>query len=318
MHSFFFFLLAIATFAFAEGEEAADLDFSPHPTPWFTGPLLTPSAQTVQMGHVKFDTYLETRVKQGHYDAHWHLFSEDNFYTELLRFKIKIGLADRLEFELIPRVIVQETEGVHSANIGDMPVDLNVQILSPKGKKWGPFLKLIMRASVPFGKYRKLNPYKLRTDETGNGCWFPGPGLVSSYIWHISGFHYIQFRSYAEYRFGTPVHVIGLNAYGGDRKTRGTVYPGNYLILSSALEYTLTQRWALACDFLYETHQRNRFSGVFGEKINRLSRDEFSLAPAFEYSWSKDLGFTGGVWFSLAGRNCPQFVNGIMTVKAYF
>lgn len=315
---FCFFSLFFIGSVFADEQEVHNMYFGDHPTPWFTGPLLAPSANTVLPGHVKLQPYLNTRVIVGDYDSHWHVVPRDNFYTEELRFKTKIGIAKRLDFEFSPILLYRETQGRHSVNIADLPLVLNIQILSSKALGRGPALKLGLRADIPTGKYQKLDPAKKRTDETGTGCWFPGVSLSCSNIWYISGFHYFEIRALAQYRVGVPVHVKGLNTYGGDQYTRGTAYPGNYLILDTAVEYSLTQRWALACDFVYLHRNRDRFFGKNGTFMRHPSAEEFSVAPAIEYSWSKNMGVVGGVWFSVAGRNIAQFINGMLSLNAYF
>lgn len=303
---------------FGDEQESHDMYFGSHPIPWLTGPLLAPSAHTVKPGHVKLQPYLNTRVKVGNYNSHWHAVSRDNFYTEELRFKTKIGIAKRVDFEFSPIVLYRETLGRHTMNIGDMPLVLNIQILNPIKLGEGPALKLGIRADVPIGKYQKLNPSKMRTDEMGAGCWFPGASFAASNIWYISGFHYLEIRIFGEYRFGVPVHVKGFNAYGGDKYTRGIVYPGNYFMLDTAFEYSLTQRWAIACDLVYSHCNRDRFSGKSGSFMKNPSSEELSMAPAIEYSWKDNLGIIGGIWFSFAGRNIDQFINGMLSLNAYF
>ena len=302
----------------ADEEETLDMVFAPNPVPWFTGPLLAPSAHTVRPGHIKIQPYFNTFVMEGDYDSHWHVISRPNFYDVNLRVQTKVGLCKRLDFQITPMVRYRETQGQHSFNVGDLPVSLNVQILAARKLGDGPNLKLLLRANIPTGKYRNLNAHRLRTDAMGTGCWFPNGGLALSYIWHIQGFRYVEIRAFSAYYIGVPVHVKGINTCGGDPGTRGTVYPGNYLDIDVALEYSLSQRWALACDFFYEHFNRDRFSGKTTVATTRPSGEIFSLAPAIEYNWSKRFGVIGGVWFSVAGRNLPQFVNGMLSVAAHF
>ncbi len=314
-------ILGVVFFGFLFGDEQETHEsglFTPGQAPWFTGPLLAPSAQTVRPGHLKFQPYLNCFVNVGHYNQHWKSHSRDNFYDLNLRLQTKFGLSNHLDFQLVPRFVYRETQGCHDLHLGDMPLDLNVQILRPESLDRGVFLKLALRANAPLGKYEHLNPAKKRTDVSGSGCWFPGVGLVLSHLWHIEDFHYVEFRGLAEYRFGVPVSVKGVNAYGGDKNTKGTVYPGNYLTLNTGIQYNFTRHWAFACDFRYSHNHKDRFSGRGSKNTKHPSSEVLSLAPAIEYNFSQNLGVIGGVWFSLIGRNTHQFVNGMFSVVSYF
>ncbi len=292
--------------------------FGANAEPWFTGPLLAPSAKTVYPGHVKFQPYFENTIKLARYDSSWQLQSRKQFYTGMLRVKTKVGLLDRLDFQFTPRVILEKTQGQQSINFGDLPIGLNIQVLRPKTQEEGPFVKLLLRANIPTGDYQDLNTHKERTDMTGSGSWFPGGGFSFSNLWHFSKRHFLEFRLVSEYRFGVPVSVKGLNAYGGEKGTKGRVFPGNRFYVNGAVQYSFTQRWAFACDFIYSHSGRNRFSGKKGDLIKKASSDLFSLAPAIEYNWSQRFGAIAGVWFSLAGRNADLFINPMLSFTAYF
>lgn len=305
-------LLIISMSIFAEDIETQDMDFYPNPVPWFTGPLLAPSARVVKPGHLKLQFYVNTLVKTGHYDSHWQAHSLDNFYSEQVRAQVKFGLFDRVDFQAVPRIVYQWTEEASAFNIGDMPLSLNLQILAPKTLDDGPSLKLSFLVNAPIGKYQHLNRHKKRTDHTGSGCWFPGLGLNLSQFWYLSGPHYLEIRVTSAYRFGVPVLARGFNAYGSEK---GTIYPGSYFVFDTGLQYSFTQKWGAACDFRYEHHHRTRSNRT---SMKDRAGEEFSLAPALEYNFSKSVGIIGGVWFTIAGKNMPQFVNGMLSITAYF
>lgn len=311
-----YFLCLISLFS--DEEETLDIDFKPNPTPWFTGPLLAPSGRVLKPGHVKLQPYFDTFVDVAEYDKHWHARGIDNFYHINLRVQTKFGVIKNVDFQLAPIFVVNETQGVHSENIGDLPIDLNIQLFRAMHGSGYPALKLALRANVPIGKYQHLSVHKKKTDVTGSGCWFPGPGLVYSSLWHLNGIHYLSGRISSEYRIGVPVRVKGRSVYGGDAKTRGVVYPGNYFNLDTSFEYNFTQNWAIACDFRYSHFNKTRSSGEKAKMLKKPSKELFSLAPAIEYNFSKTLGMIGGVWFSLAGRNTGKFINGMISIEAHF
>jgi hypothetical protein len=254
----------------------------------------------------------------GEYDKHWHKEGTDNFYDINLRVQTKVGVVKNLDVQVSPIFVYRQTEGARSINMGDLPLDVNIQLFKIQTINGYPALKLALRANAPTGKYQHLSVHKEKTDATGSGCWFPGAALIFASLWHLKGIHYLGWRMYTEYRIGVPVHIKGRSAYGGDGATRGIVYPGNYLIFDTSLEYSFTQNWAIACDFRYMHTNRLRSSGSKAKMLRAPSKEEFSLAPAIEYNFTKTLGMIAGVWFSIAGRNTPQFINGMLSFEAHF
>jgi hypothetical protein len=304
---------------FAGEEETQDILFQNYPVPWFTGPLIAPSGYTVKPGHFKLQSYFDIFVDVGRYNSHWKSESIPNFYNLTLRCNFKAGLTKWMDVQIVPRVSYKETQEKDSAGFGDLPFGFNFQLIKSEiiSDPW-PAVKLILGASIPTGKYEKLNPSRKGTDAMGNGCWYPEVAFVVSKLIYLSGIHYLETRLYTVYRIGTPTSVKGISVYGGDKTTHGVAYPGNIFIGDVALEYNLTQRWALACDFYYLHRNKNRFSGKTVLPAISPSQEQFSLAPAIEYNWSKNVGAIGGIWFSVAGRNAPRFINGILSVNAYF
>ena len=311
-------LLLGFAFLLADEEGTHDLSFAGYPTPWFTGPLIAPSGYTAQAGHFSVQPFLDAFVTIGGYNSHWKSYSTPNFYNTNLRVRLKAGVTGWLDLQLTPQIFYQETQGAHSVNIGDFLAAINIQLLTSQLKDPWPAFKLMLHARIPSGKYQNLRTSLKGTDATGVGCAFPEASLTISKLWHLSQIHFLELRVVPAYRIGTPTSVHGLNVYGGDSSTRGTEYPGNIFSLDTAIQYNFTQSWACACDLYYLHTNHNRFSGKTSSSMTSPSREQLSLAPALEYNWSKNVGLIAGIWFSLAGRNTSQFVNGILSLNAYF
>lgn len=315
---FLFVFFAFISFLCSDEIETFDINFAPNPTPWFTGPLLAPSGRVESPGKVKLQPYFNTFVNVGEYNKHWHTEGRDNFYDINLRVQTKVGVVKNLDVQVVPHFVYRRTQGEQSVNIGDLSLDLNIQLVKLQKINGYPALKLALRSNAPIGKYQHLSARKERTDATGTGCWFPGAALAFSSIWHLKGVHYLGWRLFGEYRLGVPVHVKGRSVYGGDSSTRGTVYPGNVLTCDTAVEYNFTQNWAFACDLRYTHSNRTRSSGKKAQMLKGPSREAFSLAPAIEYNFTHSFGMIGGVWFSVAGRNYPKFINGMLSCEMHF
>ncbi len=291
---------------------------------WFTGPLLSPPGYTVKPGHVNIQPYTSVNITTGTYNNHWKAHSTDNFYSTNEQIQTRIGLAKGLDFQIFPQVYFNKTKNKHYTGFGDLPVGINIQLLTTTIKDPWPAIKLTLRANAPTGKYQHLNPNKKGTDAIGAGSWLPAGSLILAKLWNTSGTHFLESRLYINYQIGTAVLVKGLNSYGGAKNTKGFVYPGNVLTVDAAFQYNLAQNWDLACDFYYTYSNKNRFSGNPGTlangtkaKMTNPSKETWSIAPALEYNWSSNIGLIAGVWFSLAGRNSSEFMNPMIALNIY-
>ncbi len=316
----------MCVFALAADEQATqNISFGHRSEAWFTGPLIAPSGYTVKPGHVNVQPYQFVTVDTGVYSPHWGVVDKPNFYTLNLVVPSKVGIYNGFDFHVVPSASYNKTEGVGSFAFGDMPFGFSFQLLFSEFEDPWPAIKLTVRASVPSGKYQQLSESRLKTDVGGTGSWEPGVSLIFGKLWNTHGIHYLETRLSMNYRIETPVHVRGFNVYGGSADTRGIVYPGNVFTIDGAIEYNFTKRWAFACDAVYTHVNRTDFSGRAGTlsdgtpgTITGSSTEQFSLAPAIEYNLSRSYGFIGGVWFSFAGRNAPQFASGILSFDANF
>ena len=114
------------------------------------------------------------------------------------------------------------------------------------------------------------------------------------------------------------VHVHGLNSYGGGPGTHGKVRRGHAYSFDFGYEFSFTQRWVLALDVVYNYAQKTRFSGRATAPVGGPFSDQLSLAPAIEYNVNENLGFLGGVWFTVWGRNSLNFLSGIFSFTYTF
>jgi hypothetical protein len=296
---------------------------SPLQPPWFTGPIIAPSGHVIPFGHANIEPYFYTNVATGAYNSHWKSHSTPNFYNLLTQVPIQIGIVPNWDFQFAPQFSWNHIDGASHWALNDLPFAFDYQLVNDVFGEWWPAIKLSFKASIPWGKYQKLNPNDKGTDDGGSGSWNPGLGLTFSHLYHFTGVHFLSARLAFGYTVPNAVHVKGFNAYGGGHHTHGTVYPGYVFNSDIGLEYSLTQRWALALDIYYQHNNHTRFSGHKGStdgvpnSIGGPSSEQFSLAPAIEYNWSINLGIIAGVWFSVAGRNTADFINGVIAINVY-
>ena len=287
--------------------------------PWLTGPLLAPSGHNVPQGHVNIEPYLYWTQYRGFYDHNYKFVGTHHFTSVTLQVPFQFGILPATEFDVVPQVFYNYSQGQTSWEFGDLGLVLSFQLLNDKqGQAWPPAIKLRFSANAPTGKFDHLNPHKKGTDIGGGGSWAPNVGVVFSNLYHFSGPHFLAMRTFLSYGPTAPFSARGLNVYGGTKGTRGTVYPGGNLSANIGLEYSLSQAWTLALDLLYTYQAKNRFSGHdAGVSMRSPSSVNYSLAPAIEYNFTNRIGLIGGSWFTVAGRNSAQYINWVLALNVY-
>lgn len=287
--------------------------------PWFTGPLLAPSAHVVPPGYFNLEPYLFVTDTYGTFDSDWHGHSTPNTLQVNPLISFQIGLCNNIDLQTAPQMFYTRKEGKASTQFGDFPVGFDFQILKDRLGEWWPAIKIAVRETFPTGKYQKLNPNKNGTDGVGSGAYTTGFGLVFSRLFHLGGVHFLNSRLSFGYNIPSNVHVKGFNSYGGGHETRGTVRPGHTFSTIIGLEFTLALHWAFALDIANVYGNKTSFSGRRGTtstgstaSVGGPSFDQVSLAPAIEYNFNESMGIIAGAWFTVAGRNTTQFASGII------
>jgi len=294
--------------------------YAPDYNVWLTGPIVAPSGHSVAAPHVNYEPYFYYTQNCYTYDKHWNTHRIPTFTTFQVQPTFQIGVNSFMEFDIIaPQFSYNNTVKEHDWVLNDVPFGLGIQLVQDKpGKTWYPAVKLKLNATLPIGKYERFSSEKKGTDNGGGGNWNPSAGLVFSRLFWLTGKHYLAARYFFQYAVPLPVNVRGINAYGGARHTRGTVYPGNVFFTDLGLEYTVSQNWAFAFDLAYQHNNKQRFSGRSGGAAMRTpSREQISIAPAIEYNWNANVGAIFGPWFTIAGRNSTQFMSWILAINAY-
>lgn len=317
--SVFLLLLIHTTFAYADRASSPSSG-----GPWTTGPLLTPSAKVVPLGHVNAEPYIFTTAVQGFYNSNWQVEKDNHFSINLLAL-VQFGITSFMDFQINPGVVNNKAEGASSTRFNDLPFFLGFRLLEEDLDGWTPNIKFMIRENLPTGKYQKLNPNKRGTDSSGSGAWSTAPGLLFSKQYHLGGRHFFIPRASIFYTMAPPIPVKGFNTYGGGFGTEGKVRPGHILTTTIAFEYTLTQRWVLALDVVNAYSAATKFSGKAGTTaygtpatVGNGSSEQLSLAPALEYNWNANIGVIAGCWFTVAGRNAEDFTSGVIALNIYY
>ncbi len=297
--------------------------------PWFTGPLLTSSGHVVPEGHANYEPYIYWFVDKGGYTKHWkYKASPPTFRAGLSQTALQFGIFPGVEIDFIPQILYNNSAGKHMWRIADQPFAMAFQLLMDEKDSWWPAIKMRVSATIPLGKYDRLDPHKFLTDFGGLGTWSPTIGFVTVKIFNFGNDHFLAWRTAYNFAITTPISVHGLSVYGGVpsvdgiKGTRGTVYPGCIFVTQQGFEFSLNHNWVLALDLQYQHSNRTRFSGRSpkGTKPGGPSAELFSIAPALEYNFSANIGVIAGPWFTVAGRNdnlTDEFLAWVFAINIY-
>ncbi|MCB1109767.1 MAG: hypothetical protein KDK64_02210 [Chlamydiia bacterium] len=294
-----------------------------HPAyvPWFTGTLLPPSAVNASPGHPILAPFVSFTVTYGEYDDNWNFKGTPNTWAINPYLEYLFGINDHIGVDIYASFISNFKKGQSSTHLQDTTLLLGFQIARDTPNTWIPDIRLLLEELVPTGNYQKLDPKKLGTDATGQGSFQTGFNLIVQKLFPINN-NYLLLKWTLAYLFPAPVHVKGLNAYGGGKGTSGKVFPGQTLFFYFSGEYSLTQRWVVGFDSLFEYQQKTPFSGNPGHMldgtplpIGRGPLVQLTLSPQVEYNLSSTSGFLFALWATVLGRNSSAFAT---AVAAYY
>lgn len=291
--------------------------------PWYTGPLLTPSAHIVPPGYFNIQPYIFYTNNYGKFSESGKSHDIPNLNSFNPQVIFQFGVLDWMAGILTGQWERNTQLGKSGANWGDTSLTLGFQLL-PEGP-YRPALLFSVGETFPTGKYQHLNPRKIGLDATGAGSYQTKLSLnISKVVWWVAT-HPMNFRLSLNYNVPAPVSVKGLNAYGGVPATHGKVHLGQGFQGDFGYEYSFTRRWVFALDAVYTYNAKNTFSGHRGTVspgvpavVGGPFNDQLSFAPAIEYNTSENFGILGGVWFTVWGRNSFNFISGVFSVEYTF
>lgn len=308
--------------------------------PWLTGPLLTPSSEVVPFGHFNFETFVYASKSSHVYNHKWHREHVPTFVSVVYQFPFAVGFCKSWDFQIIPQFSWQHSKGQAKTVFNDLAMGVDYQVLGDKPGAWYPVIKASLFETFPTGKYQHLNPDKNETDIGGKGSFQTMIGLTFSKLFDFYHKHWLNIRLGVNYVYLAPLHVDGVNAYGGVNETHGKIFPGNTFNQILGIEFTLNQNWVLALDILNTYINKNRFKGHRGfmpiklapvgtappadllppptpAQVGGPSLNQISLAPSVEYNWNANLGIIAGAWFTIAGRNASDFIQWVIAFNLY-
>jgi len=285
---------------------------------WWTGPMLAASAATLPAGHVLLEPYLFDEISNGHFDSggarHSGPYEHDlGSLTYML-----YGLTDRLTAGLLPRFMYNEPAGApnsSSVGFGDLTLQAGYGLTQYQDGRSVPAIAAVLQETLPTGRYDRL---ARASDGFGAGAYTTALALYSQdYFWMPNG-RILRARLDLTYDISASVDVRDLSVYGTGNGFAGRAWPGNGFTADASAEYSLTRRWVLALDVVYQRNASTTVSGsVSGgmpaaagsasgaSPFQSVSGSSWSIgfAPAVEYNFSSRVGVLLGLRIIEIGRN---------------
>lgn len=285
--------------------------------PWYTGPLLAPSAHVLQPNNVNIQPYLFYTTNYATFDNSGHSHNTPDLSVVNPSISpILVGVTPWMDMAFSIQTISNFQSGESYTNIGDIGWTVGFGLL--KEGIYNPAIKLAIKETFPSGHYQKFRPEKANVSSTGGGAFATTFSLnLSKVIWWLT-LHPMAARISLQYTLPANVHVEGYNNFGGGTGTSGTVRGGSSFLVDFGYEYSFTQQLVGALDIVYTHGWRRTFSGQTILPVGSPSSDQLSLAPAIEYNINENYGWIGGVWFTVWGRNTSNFISGILSFTYTF
>lgn len=295
--------------------------------PWYTGPILAPSAHLMDPGSYNIQPYLFVTWNYGKYQQSGKMERSPTMFQVSPQIPIQIGITSWIDAVVTLQAQYNKENDRSYFDFGDLPISVGFPIL-----KEGPYIPAILfsvQEVFPTGNYQKLNPTKNGIDATGAGAYTTNFYLnFGKVVWWWWLAHPMAFRLSLKYGVPSDVHVKGFNNYGGGYGTDGKVKPGQSFSADFGYEFSFTQHWAAALDIVYNYSFKTTFRGNLGRvgqdptsqaaSVGGPYNDQLSLAPAIEYNWNENLGAIAGAWFTVWGRNSTAFASGVVSVTYTF
>ena len=192
---------------------------------------------------------------------------------------------------------------------------------------WRPATSLVIGESFPTGRHDRLNggPYAA----SGSGVHRTDVSLYAQSLLRTPGDRWLRARLNLTYSWSDSTAVTDVSAYGTPTGFRGRARPGAAAAADVAFELSLSLRWVLALDVLYQHEDSTVVDGGValpgggsgaGQPLRLASgaSESWALAPAIECNFNANIGLVAGLKFTVAGRNAAVEQIPAVALNMYF
>lgn len=275
---------------------------------WWTGPMLANSANTLPHGHSLVEPYL--------YDV-----IGPQSHAVGSRAYLEYGLVDRFTIGVIPIIgysLAKNGPSSSGVQMGDVSLLAQYRLTQFHEHRWMPTTAIQLQQSFPSGKYDQLGSRP--GNGLGSGAYTTTVALNSqSYFWLPNG-RILRMRLNVLGSFSRKVEVKDASVYGTTNGFRGLAFPGKSVSVNPAWEYSVTRRWVLAMDGIYQHSTNTSVVGTqngMNVRLNSGSSWSYGFAPAVEYNMSARLGVIFGARVIAPGRNTARTVAPVIALNFF-
>lgn len=293
---------------------------------WWTGPLLASNARVGRPGHGVVEPYFSDVITDGRYDAAGNRRAAARSHSVESQVYFGYGLCNGVAVGLLTRFAYVEPAGApnsSSPGLGDLDLRLQAALTTFHEGRWVPDTAILLTETLPTGRYDRLERL---SDGLGSGIVTTALSWLSQdYLWLQNG-RIIRIRLAVTYSLSSSASLQDVSVYGTTMGFHGHVHPGESVTADSAAEYSLTRRWVIATDLVYQHTDSSRIAGMheavkagFGSVDFQLgAREQVEIAPALEFNWSRAAGVIMGAQVSLGGRNATANVTPMVAVNLHY
>jgi len=303
---------------------------APQDDAWWTGSLLSASAETMPVGHWLVEPYVIDQSADSAFDADGHRHRMPSYSRSSAAAYVMYGLANGISVGALPHVLLHArdaTGGTTDATAGDVTALLQLRLMPGMAGSWQPATSLVIGETLPTGRYDRLTGGPSAT--SGSGVHRTDASLYAQSLLRTPGDRWLRVRLNLTYSWSDSTAVADVSAYGTPTGFRGRARPGSAAAADLAFELSLSPRWVLALDILYQHQDSTVVEGAVvplndgagaGQALRLASgpSESWALAPAIECNFNAKVGLIAGLKVTAAGRNAAIEQVPAVALNMYF
>ena len=278
--------------------------------PWYTGPLLTPSASVLPAPHVVIQPYLFYINTYAHFDKHGKSHDTPNFQVVKPQLApLQVGITQWMDSTLSFSGVYNQQKRPLFHGLGRY-IDKR-RIPTTRTNALSPRDQARHRREFPHRGITKVRDHeRANISSTGAGSYETTFSLnISKVVWWLT-LHPMNFRTSLQYAVNSNVHVKGFNTYGGGLGTNGSVKGGNTFTFDLGYEYSITQRCGSQPSMIIVQHtrQRIRSQGIQLHLLAGHSTTSSALPPLSSTTLTTTPGFSPALGSPHGGATPATFL----------
>lgn len=301
---------------------------SPTETAWWTGSLLSASAETMAVGHWLAEPYALQQQVRSAYDPDGRRHPVPSSERQLAAAYLMYGLADGVSVGAMPHLLLHAHGPADASSgpaVGDLTALLQLRLTSRAPASAWPAMSVVIGETFPTGRFDRLRDSP--GSGSGEGVHRTDLSLYAQSLFHTPGNRLLRARLNLTYSRSDSTAVDAVSVYGTPAGFQGRARPGNASSADLAFELSLSLRWVLALDVQFQRQERVVVDGVAAPagggagaplRIESGPAESWALAPAVEYNLSANVGVIAGLKLTVAGRNTAVQSVPAIALNMYF